>query len=323
VFGYPCIADACDQCQCGGGLANPPGSACLPCTEQTQCSDGATNTSTCLNGQNGPCEPSLHIVRKALFLGGTFEATDFFIEVAYTFQGPLCHYTVNWASSQPVQQVNLFALQYQFGTAQGQEDPSAQCFQGVRYKVVNGENVNYNIAANSLQYDTRFNRNGVPGLVYGVGNLTGSLFFGASSTSPNFRDVTMQCPPGVTESTLPSSLKVVVLGGNIPAAALNNNLPLSSAPNTQNVGTHWILLPDRGVCIGDPTLNAQNDGNGLQYGATPITCSSSAGCLKNPGPPVFANPPSQFRRSLLKKKLGEAVNAEQPGLFFGGAHVVK
>jgi hypothetical protein len=293
VFGYPCIADPCDQCLCGGGLATPPGSACLPCTEQTQCSDGTT-PSTCLNGQNGPCEPDLQVVRKAIFLGGTFNATNFFAEMAFYLQGPLCHYQINWASSVPVQQVNVFALQYQFGTAQGAADPTAQCFEGIRYKVVNNANVNYNIAPNSLQYDPRFAQGGVPGLVYGAGSLTSSLYFGASSTSTDFRDATMRCPAGVTAANLPASFKVVILGGNIPSSSLNNNLGPTDAPNAANVGTHWILLPDRGICVGDPAFATQNDASFTAYGATPTSCQT--GCNVNPGPPVFANPGSLFRR---------------------------
>lgn len=120
----------------------------------------------------------------------------------------------------------------------------------------------------------------------------------------------MRCPAGVTESSFPASFKVVVLGGNIPASGLDNSMTAQTAPNTQNVGTHWILLPDRGVCVGNAALSDQNDANGLLYAATPAACST--GCLKNPGPPVFANPGSLFKRS---KSRGEAVDSELPGMF--------
>ncbi len=69
--------------------------------------------------------------------------------------------------------------------------------------------------------------------------------------------------------------------------------------------------------MGSPDLRSQNDGTSLQFAATPSECRTSAGCPKNPGPPVFANPASQFKRSMLKKTLGEAINADLPGMFVG------
>ncbi len=254
----------------------------------------------------------MQVVRKAIFLGGTFNSTNFYAEIAYYLQGPLCHYHVSWSSSQPVQQVNIFALEYHFGTAQGNDDVAASCFEGIRYKVVNGSNVNYNIAPNSLQYDPRFAQGGVRGLVYGAGGLTGNLSFGSSSTSTNFRDASMRCPSGVSAANLPASFKVVILGGDIPASSLNNNLDVASAPNTQNAGTHWIMLPDRGVCVGQPSLATQNDASYVAFGATPAACQQ--GCPVNPGPPVFAAPGSLFKRSAEA-----AAPYQHPGSSFGAA----
>lgn len=186
---------------------------------------------------------------------------------------------------------------------QGSDDPSASCFEGIRFKVVNGVNINYNIVANSLQYDPRFNLNGLPGLLYAAGSVTNpssNLFFGQSSTSPNFRDASRKCPAGVTGDNLPTSFKVVVDGGGIPSSALNNFLSLATgAPNLDNVGTHWIMLPDRGVCVGNPALATQNDGSYVQHAPEPADCSTSAGCFTNRGPPIFANPASAFRRDAV------------------------
>lgn len=211
-------------------------------------------------------------------------------------QGPLCHYLFSWASSRPVTQVRAFAMHYQFGTIQGANDPSSSCFQGIRYEVINGANVNYNIVPQSLDYDPRFQQNGVPGLLYASGSITGTPagFFGESTVGSEFRSVTMQCPAGVNSTNLPVSFKLVVLGGGIPAASLNNAMDITTAPNADNVGTHWIMLPDRGVCVGDPALADQNDGSWIKYAYTPQACAQ--GCFSNPGAPVYANPPSSYKK---------------------------
>jgi hypothetical protein len=93
--------------------------------------------------------------------------------------------------------------------------------------------------------------------------------------------------------------KVVVLGGNIDPTQLSNALSPATAPNANNVGTHWIMLPDRGVCVGDASLATQNDGSYIKY-----TQSGGCvgGCFSNPGAPVFANPPSQFKKEQQKQK---------------------
>lgn len=266
VFGYPCIADPCDQCLCGGGLATPPGSACLECTDTSVCSNGVTQDSACLVGRDGPCEPDVTVVRKTMFVGDTpaLDQTDLYVEVAFYLQGPLCRMLVSWASSAPVTQIRVFALRDQYGTVGGANDTSAQCFNGVRYKVVNGVNVNYNIVQESLAYDPRFSFNGVSGLVYGAGTTGSQLSWGLSSGSTNFRDASYRCPAGVTATTLPHSIKVVILGGNIQPTAFNNALTPITAPNVDNVGTHWIMLPDRGVCVGSQPLSEQNDGSYLK-----------------------------------------------------------
>jgi hypothetical protein len=107
-----------------------------------------------------------------------------------------------------VPQVRVFAMQSQFGTIGGVPDPNAQCFQGLRFKVINGVNVNYNVVNESLAYDNRFNYNGVSGSLYGAGNAGSSLSWGISSGSGNLRDVSYRCPAGVTASMLPQSFKV-------------------------------------------------------------------------------------------------------------------
>jgi hypothetical protein len=200
------------------------------------CADDGSTDSTCLTGRDGVCEPTLEITRKAIFLGGTTAATDFYLELAFQTQGSLCHYSVSWASSRPVRQVRLFALEHQFGTMRGADDPGASCFEGTRFKVVNGVNENYNIVSNSLEYDPRFSTNGVSGLLYGAGDRTSDIFFGTSSTSANFRSASRVCPTGLNGTNLPASFKVVIEGGGIPSAGLNNFLDDSTAPNSDNVG---------------------------------------------------------------------------------------
>ncbi len=222
---------------------------------------------------------------------------------------------VSWASSVPVQQVRLFALQSQFGTLGGANDPEAQCFEGLRYRVINGTNVNYNIVNASLAYDPRFSYNGVPGLAYGAGTTTSALSWGLSSGSTSFRDATMRCPAGVTGTSLPASFKVVILGGAIPAASLNNAMGPSTAPNADNVGTHWIMLPDRGVCVGDVSLEAQNNGSYLQYTQV-APCLT--GCFSNAGAPVFADPASRFRNARADATSVDAGRASWYGAPFGG-----
>lgn len=216
---------------------------------------------------------------------------------------------VSWASSIPVQQVRLFALQSQFGTQGGANDAEAQCFEGLRYRVVNGSNVNYNIVNASLAYDSRFAFGGVPGLAYGAGTATSALSWGLSSGATSLRDATMRCPAGVTGATLPASFKVVILGGAIPAASLNNAMSAATAPNADNVGTHWIMLPDRGVCVGDAALEAQNNGSYLQYTQT-APCLT--GCFANAGAPVFANPASKFRDAPAQGAASFGVRDAQP-----------
>lgn len=276
-------------------MATPPGSACLECTDASTCSDGITQDSNCLVGRDGPCEPDVTVLRKTMFLGDApnLAATDFYLELTFTVQGPLCRMLVSWASSSPVQKVRVFALSNQFGTNAGANDPAARCTGGVRSKDINGTNTNYNIVSESLQYDPRFSYNGVSGLVYGAGQDNSNLHWGISSGSTNFRDSTYRCPAGVNGDNLPASFKVVILGGNINPAELNNAMTNATAPNADNVGTHWIMLPDRGICVGDPALESQNNGAFLKYTQSP-PCPS--GCFANPGPPVFANPASSFRR---------------------------
>jgi hypothetical protein len=115
-------------------------------------------------------------------------------------------------------------------------------------------------------------------------------------------------------TNLPASFKVVIEGGGIPSAGLNNFLDDSTAPNSDNVGkekqffffffccssnslspffkgTHWILLPDRGVCVGNEALASQNDGSYVRY-------AQSGPNITNAGPPVFANPESEFKRDI-------------------------
>ena len=62
------------------------------------------------------------------------------------------------------------------------------------------------------------------------------------------------------------------------------------------------------ACVGDPALSAQNDASFLAYGATPLSCQT--GCGVNPGPPVFAQPGSLFRR--------DAAPADKPVQTFPG-----
>lgn len=317
VFGYPCIADPCDQCLCGGGLATPPGSACLQCTDSSICSDGNTQGSNCLTGRNGTCEPDLEIRRKSLFLGNgpATAGTDFYVEVTFYIQGPLCNMFVSWGSSVPVQKVRVFALASQFGTIAGANDPNAQCFEGIRYTAINGTNVNYNIVSQSLVYDPRFTYSGVPGLAYGasaVGPLSG-VSWGMSSGSNNFRDATYSCPPGVTGDNLPLSFKVVVDGGGIQASSLNNAFTAQNAPNADSVGTHWIMIPDRGLCVGSAGLATQNDGSYTQYSQS-TGCVN--GCFANTGAPVFADPASTFKKRDPAQ--AKVVNNLNLGAAFGG-----
>ena len=278
------------------------------------CADDGITTSTCLTGKNGPCEPTYSSTKKGLFLGGTLNDTDFYLELAFQTFGSACQFDITWASSRPVNQVHVFAMAHQFGTMGGADDPEASCFEGVRYKVVDGANKNYNIVSNSLQYDSRFSLRGVPGLLYGAGNVQNppaDLFFGQSSTSANFRDASRKCPAGVTGDSLPVSFKVVIDGGGIPSAGLNNYLDVDSgAPNVQNVGNHYIMVPDRGLCIGKIAQEAFNNGSYVMNNAA--GCSTGEGCYTNQGPPVFASPPSEFKRDTLTASMPSAPAYQGP-----------